>query len=104
MTTPEGLNTKALKRFCSELGIAAFKMSFEGTVGAPDWLLMRRGKHILVELKARKNGKLSRPQERMIDRLIDDGGFEVFVCDSPESIKLAINRGLFGCVNVTEDL
>ena len=34
MTTPEGLNTKALKRLCSELGITAFKMSFEGTVGA----------------------------------------------------------------------
>ena len=78
-------------------------MSFEGTVGAPDWLLMRQGKHILVELKARKNGKLSRPQERMIERLID-GGFEVFVCDSPESIKSAINRGLFGGVNVTEGL
>lgn len=40
----------------------------------------------------------------MIDRLIDDGGFEVFVCDSPESIKSAINQGLFGGVNVTEDL
>ena len=103
MTTPEGLNTKALKRLCSEIGITAFKMSFEGTVGAPDWLLMRQGKHILVELKARKNGKLSRPQERMIDRLID-GGFEVFVCDSPESIKSAINRGFFGGVNVTEGL
>ena len=103
MTTPEGLNTKVLKRLCSELDITAFKMSFEGTVGAPDWLLMRQGKHILVELKARKNGKLSRPQERMIDRLID-GGFEVFVCDSPESIKSAINRGLFGGVNVTEGL
>lgn len=103
MTTPEGLNTKALKRLCSELDITTFKMSFEGTVGAPDWLLMRQGKHILVELKARKNGKLSRPQERMIDRLID-GGFEVFVCDSPESIKSAINRGLFGGVNVTEGL
>ena len=103
MTTPEGLNTKALKRLCSELGITTFKMSFEGTVGAPDWLLMRQGKHILVELKARKNGKLSRTQERMIDRLID-GGFEVFVCDSPESIKSAINRGLFGGVNVTEGL
>lgn len=103
MTTPEGLNTKALKRLCSELDITAFKMSFEGTVGAPDWLLMRQGKHILVELKARKNGKLSRPQERMIERLID-GGFEVFVCDSPESIKSAINRGLFGGVNVTEGL
>ena len=103
MTTPEGLNTKVLKRLCSELGITTFKMSFEGTVGAPDWLLMRQGKHILVELKARKNGKLSRPQERMIDRLID-GGFEVFVCDSPESIKSAINRGLFGGVNATEGL
>ena len=31
-------------------------------------------------------------------------GFEVFVCDSPESIKSAINQGLFGGVNVTEDL
>ena len=103
MTTPEGLNTKVLKRLCSELDITAFKMSFEGTVGAPDWLLMRQGKHILVELKARKNGKISRPQERMIARLID-GGFEVFVCDSPESIKSAINRGLFGGVNVTEGL
>lgn len=104
MTTPEGQNTLFLKKACKKLGITAYKLSFEGTIGAPDWLLMRDGKHILIELKAPKRGKLSPPQQRMINLLSEEGGFEVFVCDSPESIKSAINQGLFGGVNVTEDL
>ncbi len=104
MTTPEGQNTLFLKKACKKLGISAFKLSFEGTVGAPDWLLMRDGKHILIELKAPKRGKLSPPQQRMIDLLSEAGGFEVFVCNNEESIRTAICWGLFGGMDVTRDL
>nr|WP_304642242.1 VRR-NUC domain-containing protein [uncultured Parasutterella sp.] len=103
MTTPEGQNTLFLKQACKKLGITAFKLGFEGTVGAPDWLLMRDGRHILIELKAKK-GRLSPQQQRMIRTLEDEGAFEVFVCHDAESIKTAICWGLFGGVNVTRDL
>lgn len=104
MTTPEGQNTLFLKKACKKLGITAYKLSFEGTVGAPDWLLMRDGKHILIELKAKRKGRLSPQQARMIDLLSDEGGFEVFVCDDEESIKTAVCWGLFGGMDVTRDL
>ena len=103
MTTPEGKNTLLLKQACKKLGVTAFKLSFEGTVGAPDWMLMREGRHILVELKAKK-GRLSPQQQRMIRVLEDEGAFEVFVCHDADSIKTAICWGLFGGMNVTRDL
>lgn len=65
---------------------------------------MRDGKHILIELKAPKRGKLSPPQQRMIDLLSEEGGFEVFVCSNEESVKTAICWGLFGGMDVTRDL
>ena len=52
MTTPEGQNTLFLKKLCKKLHITAYKLSFEGTIGAPDWLLMRDGKHILASAAA----------------------------------------------------
>lgn len=105
MTTPEGKNTEFLKRVCKKLGITAFKMSFEGTVGAPDWLLMRDGKSIMIELKApNKKGRLSPMQQRMHETLETEGGFDVYVCEDPEKIKTAICWGLFGGMDVTRTL
>lgn len=104
MTTPEGKNTLFLKKACKALGISAFKLSFEGTVGAPDWLLMRNGKSIMVELKAAKKGRLAFVQQRMIDLLSEAGGFDVFVCRNEEEIKTAICWGLFGGMDATREL
>lgn len=100
MTTPEGKNTAYLKKVCKLLKISAFKQSFEGTVGAPDWLLCANARAIMIELKA-GNGRLSPQQERMIDTLVEDGGFEVFVCSTRAEINKAIDFGLFGGANVT---
>lgn len=105
MTTPEGKNTEFLKKVCKKLGITAYKLTFEGTVGAPDWLLMRNGRSVMIELKAPgKKGRLSPQQQRMIETLETEGGFDVYVCSDQEKIKTAVCWGLFGGMDVTRDL
>ena len=51
MTTPEGKLKAYLVKRSRELGLYAYKLSFENRRGAPDWMIVGNGKLCFIELK-----------------------------------------------------
>lgn len=93
--TPEGRNTQYLLRRVKELGGIARKVTWQGRVGAPDWLVMINGRCLWIELKA--PGKAPRLSQQIeFDLMQKHGGITVFVCDTPESIDEKLGFALQG--------
>lgn len=92
--TPEGRNVAYLKKAFKAIGGECRKCHWEGRVGAPDILVLLKGRHFFIEVKA-PGKKPEKYQEREITRL-KSAGFAVFVVDSPEAIDNLIKSLLNG--------
>ena len=90
--TPEGKLVAYIRRRVRELGGACRKCSWEGHAGAPDLLIMLRGRHFWIECKA--PGESPRPiQLREHDVMRESGGCIVYVADSRESAEEILKNG-----------
>ena len=89
--TPEGKVVAYIRRRVRELGGECRKCSWEGRVGAPDLLVMLRGRHFWIECKA--PGESPRPTQVREHRLMRDaGGCIVYVADSPVSAETILRQ------------
>lgn len=86
--TPEAKNVQYLKRRVTEFGGRLRKISWEGRVGAPDWLVLAWGGHFFVEVKA--PGEKPRKTQLREHEVLRDAGFEVHVVDCPAAIDTAL--------------
>ena len=88
--TPEGKLVAYIRRRVRELGGACRKCSWEGHAGAPDLLIMLRGRHFWIECKA--PGETPRPVQLREHRAMrESGGCSVFVADSPLQVDEILN-------------
>jgi len=85
----------AARKYAKSRGVRSIRMCFRPgvNVGCPDELfLIPGGRPLFVEFKAPGN-KPTPKQAHEIARLKEEG-YDVVVCDSPESAKAAISRAL----------
>ena len=87
---------KALQNYLFDLaeahGIFCRKVAAVGHVGFPDVMLARYGRIVLVELKSPDGkGRLSKKQEREIERLMG-AGVNVYVVNTPEGVENVIKQ------------
>lgn len=81
--TPEGKLVAYIRRRVREIGGETRKCSWEGHTGAPDLLIMLRGRHFWIECKA--SGEKPRPAQLREHRAMrETGGCIVYVADSAE--------------------
>ncbi len=71
-------------------GWEVVKLILTSKPGIPDLMCLKNGKIIFIEVK-QPNGKLSKLQEYMINKLITIG-FDTYVIRSVEQIKTIINE------------
>lgn len=89
MTTPEGKLKAYLVKRSRELGLYAYKLSFENRRGAPDWMIVGNGKLCFIELKT-PAGTLSACQKKVLSALASASGCRVWVCRTENQIDGAL--------------
>lgn len=82
--TPEARNVAYLKVQVLRAGGNLRKVSWEGRVGAPDWLVLFPFHHFFVEVKA--PGETSRMVQTKEQERLRDAGFIVHEVDCPAAI------------------
>lgn len=91
--TPEGKVVAHLCKRVKELGGITRKCEWSNRVGAPDQLVMLRGRHFWVECKA--PGKVpTRMQLREHERMREHGGCDVYVADSEAEVDFVLMKEL----------
>ena len=91
--TPEGKMVQYLRRAVKRAGGLTRKVTFTGHRGAPDELVMLRGRSFFVEVKA-PGCKPSPVQLIEHQTLRTDGGFSVYVVDSESGIdRMLVSEG-----------
>lgn len=89
MRTPEGKLKDYLVKRTRELGLCAYKLSFENRRGAPDWMVCGNGKLCFIELKT-PSGRLSEAQKKVLSALGSSSGCRVWVCRTENQIDGAL--------------
>lgn len=89
MTTPEGKLKAYLVKRSRELGLYAYKLSFENRRGAPDWMVCGNSKLCFIELKT-SSGALSAAQKKVLSELGSSSGCKVWVCRTENQIDGAL--------------
>jgi Holliday junction resolvase len=79
-----------IKAYLINDGWEVVKLILTSKPGIPDLMCLKNGKIIFIEVK-QPNGKLSKLQEYMINKLITIG-FDTYVIRSVEQIKTIINE------------
>lgn len=79
-----------IRVFLINEGWEVIKLVLTSKPGIPDLMCLKNGKIIFIEVK-QANGKLSKLQEYMINKLITIG-FDTYVIRSVEQIKTIINE------------
>ena len=83
MTTPEGRVSAALRQSVINAGGEIRKVQWQGRVGAPDWLVMMRGRAVFIETKA--PGEMPRKSQLIeFSRIERASGIPVLVIDHPQ--------------------
>ena len=79
-----------LRKKIEERGGKAFKFSSPGNNGAPDRIVLYKGKSYFVELK--KPGKELRPLQKVVSKEFARLGFKVYVIDNLEKVGVFIDE------------
>lgn len=97
--TPEGKVTKQIIDYLKSLkktGVAIWWVKLHGgpmqKAGVPDLLVIKDGKHFLLEIK-KPGGEATQLQQIQIDKINDAGGFAIVV-HSVDDVKITIERNL----------
>ena len=77
---------KAFVATVKKMGARCLKLSFQGTDGAYDRLLLMRGYHCFIEFKRSPKHKLS-PQQRLIGKQLRAAGCNTAVIDCIQDAK-----------------
>jgi len=88
MTTPEHTVAKALLDCAKRRGLFIRKCRWEGRAGAPDYIILAKGRAFFVETKAR--GEKPRKSQVAEFAKICETGCTVQVVDSAESAAQAV--------------
>lgn len=93
--TPEGKIVKYLCNRVKELGGITRKCEWSNRVGAPDQLVMLKGKHYWVECKAPGKSP-TKMQYREHLRMTTLGGCTVYVASSEDEVDSIIEKEMRG--------
>ena len=88
--TPEGKLVKYIKDTVRRNGGHVRKCRWEGRVGAPDLLIMDKGRHFWVEVKA--PGEKPRPIQAREHEVMRAHGCAVYVVDSEAIFNIIYGR------------
>lgn len=91
--TPETRLANDIKRHITAMGGTWRKCEWAGRRGAPDLLIMLRGRHFWLELKA-PEGRVAPLQEREHEIMRSVGGCAVYVVRSLAEAEAVINAQL----------